>query len=338
MKTTNYKNSSEHNSYICRNCFHNDYDDINDKGWWCADCDSFNFWDETEYKKYQFVIVLEEKVKSIEKSIEKQKISIPIKLKKQLSPLRYPGSKSRIIPYLFSLLNPDKCKTIISPFVGGGSFELALLDSGVAQKLKLNDLDYGIYSLWWCMLYSPDSLIDRIISFKPTHHSFFEARKAIKSDYHNLNMIEAAWVTLMVNRLAFSGIAKANPLGGINGSLEDLTARWNPKTLIKRIKKIHSMADNIEIHCEQATKFIGDWFFDDSATAFIDPPYYQKGQFLYNQFFKNDDHISLALLLRTLHYGYPSSDIIVTYDYNTFIEDIYYATDKREIIGRHYSI
>jgi len=322
----------KHHSYVCRNCFYDDHDDINDQGWWCANCDSFNFWDEAEYKNHQFVIVLEEKSKEI------QKISVPTKLKQQLSPLRYPGGKSKLIPYLFSLLNRDKCNTIISPFVGGGSFELALLESGVAQKLMLNDLDYGIYSLWWCMLYSPEYLIDRIITFKPTHKAFFEAQKLIKTDYHNLDMLEAAWNTLIVNRLAYSGIAKANPLGGINGSIENLTSRWNPNTLIKRINRIHNMADNIEIHCEQATKFIGDWFFKDNATLFIDPPYYQKGQLLYNQFFKDEDHIDLALLLRTLHYGFPSSDIIVTYDYNTFIDDIYYATDKREIIGRQYSI
>ncbi|MFY0521098.1 DNA adenine methylase [Lysinibacillus sp. UGB7] len=332
MKASHCNECKKNYSYECRNCFHDDHDDINDQGWWCCDCDTFNFWDESEYEKHQFIIVLEDKSKM------DQKVSVPTKFKKQLSPLRYPGAKSKLISYLSTLLNYTKCKTIISPFVGGGSFELALLESGITQKLILNDLDYGIYSLWWCMLNSPDALIDRIYSFSPTHKAFFEARRLIKNDYLNLNMIDAAWITLMVNRLAFSGIAKANPLGGKNGSKDNLISRWNPLTLEKRINKIHSMAENIEIHCEQATTFIENWFWDDNATLFIDPPYFSKGKFLYNQYFKEEQHISLALLLRALHYGYPSADIIVTYDYNKFIDNIYYATDKREIIGRKYSI
>ncbi len=263
MEAVHCSECKKHHSYKCRNCWHDDHDDTNEQGWWCYNCDSFNFWDESEYENHRFIIVLEEKTK------KEQKVSVSTKFKKQLSPLRYPGGKSKLIPYLSTLLNPDKCKTIISPFVGGGSFELALLESGIAQKLMLNDLDYGIYSLWWCMLYSPEALIDRINSFKPTHKAFFEAQKLIKTDYRNLNMIEAAWITLMVNRLAFSGIARANPLGGINGSKEQLMARWNPDTLIKRIYKIHSMAENIEIHCQQATTFIENWFWDDNATMVI---------------------------------------------------------------------
>lgn len=70
----------------------------------------------------------------------------------------------------------------------------------------------------------------------------------------------------------------------------------------------------------------------------IDPPYFQKGKLLYNHFFKEEDHINLALLLRSLHHGFPNADIIVTYDYDTLIDNIYYAADKREIIGRQYSI
>ena len=55
-------------------------------------------------------------------------------------------------------------------------------------------------------------------------------------------MVDAAWASLLVNRLAYSGIFKANPLGGKHGSKQQLLSRWNPTELIRRIKTIHEMS------------------------------------------------------------------------------------------------
>ncbi|MFL0584931.1 DNA adenine methylase [Solibacillus silvestris] len=154
----------------------------------------------------------------------------------------------------------------------------------------------------------------------------------------HLNNLDAAWITLLVNRLAYSGIAKANSMGGKQGSVHDLTVRWNPKTLIKRIREIHKLADRIEVFCEDAVEFIEAYFWDDSATLFIDPPYFVKGKDLYNIHLTEQEHIRLAWTLQTIHKGFPSCDVIVTYDYHKFISDIYNAADQLEIIGRQYSI
>lgn len=243
-----------------------------------------------------------------------------------------------MIPYLASFLREGKCHTLVSPFAGGASFELAMLEAGVVHKLKLNDLDYGVYATWWVILHMPDILIERIRTFKPSHKAFFDLQKIIKSDYKNSDLIEAAWATLLVNRLAFSGIAKANPLGGKSGSIEQLTSRWNPGALINRIKRIASLADAIEINCLDAITFIGNEYSSDSSTIFIDPPYVQMGESLYNKYYQKSDHMQLAMLLRSLYYGTPSADIIVTYDYNDMIKDIYYQTDETLVIGRNYSI
>lgn len=317
---------------LCRACSCDVHDDVNENGWWCADCDSFNYWNDTAHKQHKFTIILEDKFKN------EKKVKSTIPFKKQLSPLRYPGGKSKLIDYLSTLVRPGKCETLISPFVGGGSFELALLDSGIVQKLMLNDLDYGIYSLWWTMLYMPDELISRIECFKPSHKAYFEAQQLIKSDYRHLDILEAAWITLLVNRLAYSGIAKANPLGGKKGDITSLTARWTPHTLIKRIEGVHALADKIEIYCEDAVNFIENYFWDDKATLFVDPPYYEKGQALYNLFFTEKDHINLSWTLQTIHNSFPSSDVIVTYDFHDFINGIYDGVDQREVIGRQYSI
>lgn len=316
----------------CRICGSDWQDDRNDDGWWCADCDGFNYWDASKHEQHKFTIILEDK--STTEGF--QKLATPFK--KRLSPLRYPGGKSKMIDYLATFVRSEKCGTLISPFVGGGSFELALLEAGVVKKLMLNDLDYGIYSLWWTMLHMPGELINKIEQFKPTQKAFFEAQTLIKTDYRHLNIIEAAWITLLVNRLAYSGIAKANPLGGKKGTKESLAARWNPNALISRIQTIHSMADSIEIYCEDAVKFVEDWYWDDNATLFVDPPYFEKGEKLYNLFFTEQDHLNLSFTLQTIHNGFPSADVIVTYDFHEFIDNCYNHADERVVVGRRYSI
>ncbi|MCG8626314.1 MAG: DNA adenine methylase, partial [Proteobacteria bacterium] len=52
----------------------------------------------------------------------------PVDLAK--SPLRYPGGKSRAVSMILGLL-PAGIKTLASPFLGGGSIELAVASHGV---------------------------------------------------------------------------------------------------------------------------------------------------------------------------------------------------------------
>jgi DNA adenine methylase len=281
---------------VCRFCSevgdHDDFelDRANGRGFWCESCDGFTYFDEDALK--QFTLILEDKTG--------QKPSVntpPIKLRKQLSPFRFPGGKSSVIDFLYNHLQKGKTKTLYSPFTGGGSFEFAMLDADVVERLHINDLDFGVYSVWWVMLHAPYALIDRIQSIKPTHKDYFQAQAVIKSDYYGVNAIEAAWATFLVNRLSYSGIAKANPLGGKGGTQKALLARWNPKGLISRIEHIHSLSERITVSQEDAVEFIQEAYWDDDSTLFIDPPYIAAGKALYNHYYNEKDHLDLCILL-----------------------------------------
>lgn len=306
-------------------------DSKNGLGFWCPSCDGFTYFIEGSCK-HRFTLILEDKTKST--------VSIPKpskKLRKQLSPLRYPGGKSKLSDYLYQHLQQTKTKHLVSPFTGGGSFELAVLDAGVVERLYLNDLDYGIYSLWWTILNSPTALVDKLLSITPTHQHYFEAQALIKSGFSGAHPIEAAWATLLVNRLAYSGIFKANPLGGKEGTVEALLSRWNTKALIKRIEYIHSFAGQIEVSQNKAIEIIEESYWKNDCTIFIDPPYVEKGKDLYNCFYTTEDHLELSFLLDSLHQGMPGADIVLTYDHSEWLEQIYeYPTVKT--IGRSYSI
>lgn len=312
----------------------NDMFDCNDTGFWCEMCDCYTYYDHMRSNKDRFILIMED----AKEPLPVLKTSTEKKLSAHLSPLRYPGGKSKLIQYLYSHLQESKRKTLYSPFAGGGSFELSLLQAEVVENLHLNDLDYGIYSLWWSMLHMPSELIYRIQNIQPTRSMYFKAQHNIQQGFKGMNMIEAAWDTLIVNRLAYSGIAKAHPLGGKNGDANQLLARWNPNTLIKRIINIARLADRITLYCEDAYGFTEEAYWDCEGVVFIDPPYVVKGHALYNHFYTERDHTKLAFLLNQLYKGMPGADIIVTYDFDKLIIDNYEFQTETHVIGRKYSI
>ena len=301
------------------------------RGFWCESCDGYTYLSET-VRKHRFTLILEDKTQVLTRKVTSLK-----KFRKQLSPLRYPGGKQKLIDYLYTHLQDKNTFRLVSPFTGGGSFELAMLDAGVVKELHLNDLDFGIYSLWWTILHAPYELLDKLHTYTPTHSDYFYSQILIKEDFQGATVFDAAWATLVVNRLAYSGIAKANPLGGKNGSKKALLSRWNPATLEKRINNIASLSDRIRISNIDANELIEEAYWDDSNTIFIDPPYVEKGKQLYNHFYTKHDHARLAMLLDSLHHGMPGADIIVTYDHNEWLYR-QYDFPETHIIGSQYSI
>ena len=281
-------------------------------GFWCPECEGFTYMDETERKKHRFLLLLEDKGVA-----DAQSIPSPLPcLKKRLSPLRYPGGKSKLIDYLYSMLSHDQLDTFVEVFAGGASLGLALLDAGIIKRLILNDRDPGVYALWKTIAECPQELTGRLQSAVPTHCDLSDAKAtlALQED----PTAELAWSFLL---------AKAA-----------LTARWNPKTLTERIARIHSMRDRIEIYNMDACEFLeteGYWY--NKATIFVDPPYWEKGKALYTHYYEEKDHMELAEMLQNMYMSFPEPDIIVTYDNHPRIRELY-PLAKQEVIQRRYSI
>lgn len=328
---TDKETCKNHSKVTCKFCseeydLQSEYIDKNANGFWCDRCDNFTFYDQTNEDNRGFIMILEGKAG------ENEQFELPtqIKLNKRISPLRYPGGKSKLANYILSHMNMKKTDKLISPFIGGGSVEFALLEAGVFKELVINDYDFGIYSLFEMIKKSPEALTMEIKNRVPTIEDFKKSRAIIKANYVNCSIFEAAWSLLLVNRLAYSGIYKANPLGGIRGSQEQMLSRWNPNDLCKRIETIHSLADRFTVHNLDALQFIEEQYWQDNSTILIDPPYYEQGKNLYLHYYTEEDHISLQQLLESLYAEFPSADLLVTYDDVHFIESIYnYPNIKR---------
>ncbi|MDC0764899.1 DNA adenine methylase [Brevibacillus sp. AG] len=302
-----------------------------DQGFFCDCCDGYTYIKQ-DVKQHRFTLLLEENAGENPATYSKR-----ISFNRRLSILRFPGGKAKIIPFLYSKLIENSTTRLVSPFTGGGSFELAMLEAGVIRELLLNDLDFGIYALFWSIINAPDELCYPVQWIRPTHKDYFEAQTFVKSDYQECNIIEAAWATLLGNRLAYSGIYSANPLGGRKGTRESLLSRWNPVDLCKRIKRIHQMGERITVSNIDACELIEEEYWSPDTTIFLDPPYVQKGKQLYRCYYTEADHLDLNMLLESLYRGVPGADIILIYDNDPLIERIYsYPTIEK--ISRVYSI
>jgi DNA adenine methylase len=293
--------------------------DRSSEGFWCDNCDYFTMFDTAAEETRRFTMILESKTEENQRPVERNRI----KLNKRISPLRYPGGKSKIAEHILDRISPDKSDVLYSPYVGGGSVEFALLQAKIVDRLVLNDYDFGVYSLFELIRTFPEALIMEIRNKKPTHEEFLQARTKIKSKYHGCDMFDAAWSLILVNRLAFSGIYKANPLGGIRGCPETLLSRWNPDALCQRIMAIHEMSDRYTVQNIDALEFIEEEYWDHRGTFFIDPPYVQQGKNLYLHYYKESDHVDLAHVIETLHAGFACADLIVTYDDDPLISKLY---------------
>ena len=297
------------------------------KGYWCPCCDGFTYFQQQEH---HFKLVLEQKGIVNKTQMSKGKVAHRSSIKCQISPLRWPGGKSKVISDILDMCVSAQMEHFVEPFAGGASVGLALLAAGIIKELYLNDKDYGIYALFQVIKDKPDELIHLVNNFEPTQEAYKQAQYIVKSKYAGCDLLAAAWNLLVTNRLSFSGIVKAN-------CMRDPAARWNPDTLKKRIITIHSFGEHIHVSNTDACEYIEKMYWLPNTTLFIDPPYFEKGKQLYTEYYTEADHSRLATLLDNLYKGMPGADIILTYDDSEYIRKLYEFPNV-EFLERNYSI
>ena len=159
---------------------------------------------------------------------------------KDLSPLRYPGSKKKLVSYLYEIikfnrLNPN---VLVEPFVGGGNVALHFLLNEIVDKIIIADKDKLIYSFWEVLFSNPDYLINFIKSVKIDLDTFYQYKEIARTfKYYKKEKLAEACIYL--NRTSFSGIMTdiAGPLGGKSQKSQyKIDCRFNKKRLIEKIK------------------------------------------------------------------------------------------------------
>jgi DNA adenine methylase len=133
---------------------------------------------------------------------------------KSLSPLRYPGGKSKIYDKVKILIEKNVLydKTYVEPFAGGFGIGIGLLCDDIVRSSVLNDFDSHIYNFWYSVLHNTEDLLKRITDTPIT----LDEREKQKSIYNNSfdDILSDGFATLFLNRVNFSGIINGGPIGG----------------------------------------------------------------------------------------------------------------------------
>ena len=236
---------------------------------------------------------------------------------KVYTPLRYPGGKSALADFVWHTMELSGCTEIpyCEPFAGGAGVAMNLLLQGKVKSVILNDLDTGIYSIWYAIFNDTKWFIEAINNTEIT----LAVREQQKKVYNELKNFDAyshdlAFATFFLNRVNYSGILTGGPIGGKEQKGKyKLDCRFNKQSLIDKIKEIAKYRDNVQLFHMDAVELLKN---QSNIFVFADPPYWQAGDMLYEA---SVEHSKLAKVLC------ESKDIhwIATYDNNINVANVY---------------
>ncbi|WP_213486830.1 DNA adenine methylase [Thermobacillus xylanilyticus] len=243
-----------------------------------------------------------------------------------INPLRYPGAKRQLIPYIEKLLSVNNLtgSTFYEPYAGSAVVGLELLQKGIINKLILVEKDILIYSFWRCVFEHTTELCKRIEETAIDIETW-KALKPLRDVKHcdDANLLDLGFAGLFFNRTNFSGILNANPIGGINQtSSYKINCRFNKALIISLIEKLSLLNEKIELYWDDAINFMNNTkknFLKETSFVYFDPPYFVKGERLYRHYYSKSDHKALANFVReNKHF-----DWLISYDDDPYICGLY---------------
>jgi DNA adenine methylase len=231
-----------------------------------------------------------------------------------ISPLRYPGGKTRACKILDKIVNENfdlsKFDTIVSPFFGGGSFEF-YLQNKYNKKLIVNDKFKPLYIFWNTCKTNKENLCNELNkNMNVTKEQFNNYRNLIMEETNSLTQAKYYFI---INRCSFSG----STLSG--GFSEESSKKRFTKSSVERINNLD--LSNFEISNSDFKEFIKSNHKTKNKTfLFLDPPYYLEKSNLYGKngdMHESFDHQELFNCLK------KKKNWLLTYNDCTFIRELY---------------
>ena len=231
-----------------------------------------------------------------------------------ISPLRYPGGKTRACKIIDNIIrlhfDIGQFDTLCSPFFGGGSFEF-YFQNKYNHKLIVNDKFTPLYNFWKQIKTNKDILYDELNKITCVSKEQFTNYRNTIMELNN-NMLQQSLQYFIINRCSFSG---ATLSGGF--SEEASLKRYTPSS-INKIKLLDFT--NIDVYNFDFEYFINN-FTNEKTLIFLDPPYYlEKQSKLYGNngdMHENFNHNLLYDLMKT------KKDWLITYNNCEYIRNIY---------------
>lgn len=240
------------------------------------------------------------------------------------SPLRYPGGKSRAVTTITSLI-PEDVSCLVSPFLGGGSIELACAARGMT--VKGFDIFQPLVAFWQYLLTNPEQLAAAVQAHYPlTKPRFYE----LQAQHQDLATPEQAVLFFVLNRASFSGTTLS---GGC--SQQSVTQRFTQSS-IERLRNfpVESCREHFSVAWADYQTVLADYA---DEFMYLDPPYLIKSTLYGNRgsTHRGFDHHALAEKLKTckrwiLSYNHCPEILELYRDYEIVFPDWKYGMSRNK--------
>jgi len=244
------------------------------------------------------------------------------------TPLRYPGGKQRLAPFILELLqeNEGVGGHYVEPYAGGAGVAWELLLNNRVSHVHLNDSSVPIYAFWKSVIFHTEELCRRIASASLTVDEW-KMRRDIVRNPANHDEIEIGFSAFFLNRCNRSGVLSGGLIGGLAQTGKwKMDARFSRNELICRIEAIASKKDSVTLRNWDAEKFILEYIPNLPSNSFVycDPPYYEKSSRLYLDRYGKNDHTRIAKVIQQ----YLPRKWVVSYDAAEEILELYRERKK----------
>ncbi|EKN5095832.1 DNA adenine methylase [Serratia marcescens] len=232
---------------------------------------------------------------------------------KQLSPFRYPGGKTWLVPEVRKWLTAsvNRPSILVEPFAGGAMIGLSAASEELAEHVFLSELDDDVSAVWQAIFHGKE---EDVAWLRQTILDFDVNLEKVRTilDGNPQTVRERAFRTIVKNRMqrggimaAGAGLIKAGEAG------RGLKSRWYPETLARRIEALQSLRENITFEQADAFEVVRRYSHDNKAFFFIDPPYTAGGKKAGSRLYSHNevDHEGLFSLMSSV-----AGSVMMTYD------------------------
>ena len=183
------------------------------------------------------------------------------------APIRYAGGKSLAVGHILEYL-PDDVDRLASPFLGGGSVEVAL-----ARELGIRVRAYDIFDIltnfWRELLRDPRTLYESLQRLSPTKETYREVKQTLKAHWLGQTTIPAHELAVLYY---FNHNLSYGPgfLGWMSKIYED-SGRY--QSMLNRLRDFR--VPTLQVEClsfeESIPRHAGEFLY-------CDPPYFLGGE------------------------------------------------------------
>ncbi|WP_120951161.1 DNA adenine methylase [Helicobacter sp. L8] len=182
------------------------------------------------------------------------------------SPLRYGGGKSLAVGFILEYI-PTHLKRVISPFMGGGSVEIAC-----ALELGLEVLAFDIFDIlvnfWQVLLKDKERLYEALLALKPTQEIYNTIKAELKAHYKK----ECVLDPLTLARDYYFNFNLSYGPGFLGWMSKIYTDEKRYHSTLAKLKNFD--APTLSVRCAPFQEVLLAYPND---FAYLDPPYFLEG-------------------------------------------------------------